>query len=79
MSLCGNDCRGKNELFSSGKDMNKVKRIPRFKNEDEEREFWAAHDSTDFVDWDVAEEQSSPNLKRSTPGNSQTEVTEKTT
>jgi len=24
--------------------------IPRFKNEDEEREFWAAHDSTDFLE-----------------------------
>ena len=27
------------------------KRIPKFKNEDEEREFWAAHDSTDYIDW----------------------------
>ena len=27
------------------------KRIPKFKNEDEEREFWATHDSTDYVDW----------------------------
>jgi predicted DNA binding CopG/RHH family protein len=24
--------------------------IPKFKNEDEEREFWATHDFTDFVD-----------------------------
>lgn len=24
--------------------------IPRFKNEDEEREFWAEHDSTDFLE-----------------------------
>ena len=27
------------------------KRIPKFKNEDEEREFWATHDSTDYIDW----------------------------
>ena len=27
------------------------KEIPQFKNEDEEREFWASHDSTDYVDW----------------------------
>lgn len=28
------------------------KKIPKFKNEDEEREFWATHDSTDYIDWD---------------------------
>ena len=27
------------------------KRIPKFKNEDEERDFWAIHDSTDYIDW----------------------------
>jgi predicted DNA binding CopG/RHH family protein len=27
------------------------KRIPKFKNEDEERKFWATHDSTDYIDW----------------------------
>ena len=27
------------------------KKIPKFKNEDKEREFWAAHDSTDYIDW----------------------------
>jgi len=27
------------------------KRIPKFKNEDEEREFWTTHDSTDHIDW----------------------------
>ena len=30
--------------------MKKVKRLPRFKSEDEEREFWATHDSTEYVD-----------------------------
>ncbi len=27
------------------------KKTPKFKNEDEEREFWAAHDSTDYINW----------------------------
>ena len=30
------------------------KRIPKFRNEDEARAFWATHDSTDFVDWSRA-------------------------
>ena len=28
----------------------KIKPIPRFKNEDEERDFWATHDLTDYID-----------------------------
>lgn len=32
----------------------KVKEIPIFKNEDEEREFWGKADSSDYVDWDNA-------------------------
>jgi len=32
--------------------MNKrVKSIPKFKNEDKEREFWATHDLTDYLDY----------------------------
>jgi hypothetical protein len=34
---------------------NKHKDIPQFNNEDEEREFWATHDSTDYVDWSKAQ------------------------
>ncbi len=30
------------------------KKIPKFKNEEEEREFWYNHDSTDYVDWSKA-------------------------
>ena len=30
--------------------MKKLKHIPKFKNEDEEAEFWATHDSTDYFD-----------------------------
>lgn len=41
----------------------KFKAIPRFKNEDEERDFWAKADSSEYFDWDKAEEVSFPNLK----------------
>jgi len=41
------------------------KKIPRFKNEDEEREFWGRHDSTDYIDWDKAKKAVLPNLKPS--------------
>ncbi|MBP9817393.1 BrnA antitoxin family protein [Candidatus Shapirobacteria bacterium] len=46
--------------------MKKFKKIPIFKNEDEERDFWATHDSTDYVDWSKAEKAIFPNLKPST-------------
>lgn len=46
--------------------MKKFKKIPEFKNEDQEREFWATHDSTDYVDWSKAQEVIFPNLKPST-------------
>ncbi len=29
----------------------KLKPIPKFKKEDEEREFWATHDSAEHLDW----------------------------
>jgi len=40
-----------------------MKRIPEFKNEDEEREFWATHDSTEYFDWSKATRAEFPNLK----------------
>ena len=43
--------------------MKKLKEIPKFKNDTEELNFWASHDSTDFVEWDKAEFFSFPNLK----------------
>ena len=49
--------------------MNK-KQVPPFKNEDEEREFWATHDSTDFLDWSKARRAVFPNLKPSTKATS---------
>lgn len=42
------------------------KRIPRFSSEDKEREFWAEHDSVNYVGWDKASRASLPNLKPST-------------
>lgn len=44
----------------------KLKEIPIFESEDAEREFWAAEDSTDFVDWDSAEATTLPKLKPTT-------------
>ncbi|MDO8733529.1 MAG: BrnA antitoxin family protein [Elusimicrobiota bacterium] len=44
----------------------KLRVIPRFKNEDEEREFWAKHDSTDYFDISKAEPVIFPNLKPTT-------------
>jgi predicted DNA binding CopG/RHH family protein len=41
------------------------KKIPKFKNDDEEREFWAAHDSTEFINWKQARRVTLPNLKPS--------------
>ena len=46
--------------------MKELKEIPTFKSEDEEREFWATHDSTEYVDWDKAEAVVLPKLKPST-------------
>lgn len=42
-----------------------MKKIPKFRNEDHEREFWATHDSTEFLDWDKAERVHFSNLKPS--------------
>jgi hypothetical protein len=40
-----------------------TKPIPEFKSEGEERAFWAAHDSTEYVDWRVAESVSLPKFE----------------
>ena len=44
----------------------KLKKVPRFANEAEERRFWETHDSTDYVDWSKARRARFPNLKLST-------------
>lgn len=41
----------------------KLKPIPDFKSEDDERDFWATHDSTDYIDWSKARRVIFPNLQ----------------
>lgn len=43
-----------------------LKVIPRFESEDEEREFWASHDSADYVDWSRAKTATFSQLRPST-------------
>lgn len=45
--------------------MTKRKPIPDFNSEAEERAFWEAADSTDYLDWSKAEKVRLPNLKPS--------------
>jgi predicted DNA binding CopG/RHH family protein len=41
------------------------KKLPEFKTEDEEREFWATADSTEYMDWSTAKRVKLVNLKPS--------------
>ncbi len=42
---------------------NKLKPIPIFKNEDEERDFWAKADTSEYFDWSKARRVIFPNLQ----------------
>jgi len=44
----------------------RLKPIPKFKNEDEERNFWASADTSKYFDWSKAERVIFPNLKPTT-------------
>ncbi|PIU37505.1 hypothetical protein CO005_03685 [Candidatus Roizmanbacteria bacterium CG_4_8_14_3_um_filter_34_9] len=44
----------------------KLKLIPKFKNEDEERDFWDTHDTTEYFDMSKPMMIKFPNLKMST-------------
>ena len=44
----------------------RVKKLPEFQTEADEREFWESQDSTDYLDWGEAERARMPNLKPST-------------
>ena len=48
--------------------MSKLKKIPKFKdeNEDEEREFWAKSDSMEYINWKKSEKIAFSKLKPST-------------
>lgn len=43
--------------------MKKLKKVPKFKTEKEEREFWQKVDSTKYVDYSNLEQWIFPNLK----------------
>lgn len=45
--------------------MKNLKRIPKFKDEAEESEFWSKHDSTEYIDYSKARHAIFPNLKPS--------------
>ena len=44
----------------------KLKPIPHFRTEADERRFWESHDSTDYVDLNKAQRATLPNLKLAT-------------
>ncbi len=44
----------------------KLKPMPQFRTEAEERSFWETHDSADYLDLSMAERARFPNLKLST-------------
>ena len=46
--------------------MTKLKKIPDFETEKEEREFWESHDSSEYLDLSKAQRAIFPNLKPST-------------
>jgi predicted DNA binding CopG/RHH family protein len=46
--------------------MKKLKPIPTFKTEAQERRFWETHDTADYLDWSKAKRVRFPNLKPST-------------
>ena len=41
------------------------KALPNFRDEDQERAFWAAQDSTEYIEWGKGERIALPNLKPS--------------
>lgn len=46
--------------------MKKLKNIPKFKSEEEERKFWSKNDSTEYINWGKSSLVSFPKLKPST-------------
>ncbi len=42
-----------------------MKKIPKFKNAEEERDFWQTHDFTEYIDWKKARSLTLANLKPS--------------
>src|SRR5689334_25172931 len=52
-------------MFASEEFMKTLKKIPAFKDEDAERDFWATADTTQYLDWSKAERVTLPNLRPS--------------
>src|SRR3954470_4806200 len=50
-------------MHESGDRMKPRKKIPTFKDEDAEREFWAKADSTEYIDWSKAQRIMLPNFR----------------
>jgi len=46
--------------------VSKLKKVPKFKSEKEELEFWSTHDSADYLDFSKTKRALFPNLKPST-------------
>ena len=43
--------------------MSKRKKLPKFRNEEQERDFWSNADSTAYIDWEEAKRVVLPDLK----------------
>src|SRR3954454_23032813 len=48
---------------ASGDPMKRLKKIPKFKDEDAERDFWSKADSTEYIDWSRAQKLVLPNFR----------------
>lgn len=46
--------------------MSNLKKIPKFKNAEDEAKFWDEHDSANYIDWSKADKAIFPNVKTST-------------
>jgi hypothetical protein len=56
----------------NGASMDQQKKvIPVFNSEQEEREFWTSHDSSEYIDWDKAAPAIFPDLKPTFANDSQ--------
>ena len=44
----------------------KIKKIPKFKSEDEERNFWEKNDALEYFDWSKSKSTVFPELKQTT-------------
>src|SRR3954451_529520 len=50
-------------MHESGDRMKPRKKIPTFKDEDAERDFWGKADSTEYIDWSKAQRITLPNFR----------------